>query len=887
VTATSNGRGRTRRAAFQGALAMTMLCVALAGVACDEGGAPVDDGANDAIDAQDAAEDVMDVAPDDTDTTDDVAGDVDAGPPPCPPDPPAPGEVRARVIACAGELVDGYHAAGRVGDLVIENAVARFVVRGIGEGHALLGLWGGGLVDAVGPAGNDQLRELQPLVSLNVLKPDRIEVAKDGRDGEAVIAVHGIPVGHPILQAVVPGVDLDATIVQEYVLHPDEPWLLLRTRVAASNGGAIEVVPGDLQMLGGRMQAYVPGTSGDLDVAIAGPFFATSGGGAAYAYVGGDTVSGIEVGGSELLLAAPIQAPKGREAVFERRFVVGGPGVSTVTDVALALHGDATGAVSGTVRVASSAADDTYAVRATDAKGRRRTVFGVAADGTFSGRLPLGANTLVATCDGCADGPEVAIDVPADGLSDLSVAANPPSFLEVTARETPDGAPVPARVSIESLAAPGDRPALRFTGPATGRFPVAPGSYRVTVSRGPEFARAVSDPVDVEEAGTASLDVALARVVETPGTVAAEFHLHCESSVDSAVPVADRVAACAAEGLEFVVATDHDFVTDYGPALAAQGLAPFMTAVSGCEVSSIHAGHFQSWPRPIDPDRAGNGAPRWFDLSPPALAAMLRADLPDSIVQVNHPRFGSDSTFDLIRFDPTDGLAHADPVSLGFPADTDLGAMPYDAIEVFNGIGDEDLDETLADWFALLNLGHRITATAGGDSHDLASYPGNPRNLVYLGTDDPAQATSEAIRAALRAMHNLVTSGPYVEAGLVRPGDGGRSLSGDVVTDTDGEVALEVSVQAPPWVDVDQIVVVANGVAGTPIPVAQPGEGEEAPVLRYAATLTLPAPADAWFVVIVRGDTRDRVMANVLPIAVTNPFFVDADGDGVFTPPGL
>ena len=32
-----------------------------------------------------------------------------------------------------------------------------------------------------------------------------VEVAADGRDGEAVVAVHGVPVGHPILQAAVPG----------------------------------------------------------------------------------------------------------------------------------------------------------------------------------------------------------------------------------------------------------------------------------------------------------------------------------------------------------------------------------------------------------------------------------------------------------------------------------------------------------------------------------------------------------------------------------------------------------------------------------------------------------------------------------------------------------
>jgi hypothetical protein len=879
-----------------GRILATALVAAAAWTACGDGGGARDVDAATGDTAPDADAVLPDVppadAPGDADAAPgdenpaDAPDEADTGPEPCPPAPPGPGEVRARAIACAAELPAGYHVAGRVGDFVLENAVARFVVRGVGEGHALLGLWGGGLVDAVGPGGDDQLRELQPLISFNVLQADRVEVAADGRDGEAVVAVHGVPVGHPILQAVVPGIDLDVDVVHEYVLRPDEPWLKLRTRFRPPSG-TVEVVPGDLQMLGGRALPFVPGTSGPLDVAIAGPFLAAAGGGASYAYVAGAALNGLEVGGSEILLADPVTASAGAEGVFERTLVAGDGTLSSVTGAAWTLRGDATGPVAGVVRVGADPVAGGYEVRASDPAGRRLTVFRTGDDGTFAGRLPTGPATLVATCDGCADGTPVAVEVAADGVAGIVAQAAPPSFLEVTVRDAEDGAPVPGRVAIESLDAPGARPRLAFTGPATATLPLAPGTYRVTLSRGPEFARAVHDPVAIAEDATVALNAILHRVVQTPGAIAAEFHLHCESSVDSAVPVADRVAACAAEGLEFVVATDHDFVTDYGPALAALGLGPFMTAVSGCEVSSIHAGHFQSWPRAIDPDRAGNGAPRWFHLSPPALADLLRAGAPGSIVQVNHPRFDAGSTFELIDFDPADGRAHADPVSLGFPAETDLSAMPYDAIEVFNGIGDEQLDAQLADWYALLNLGHRITATAGGDSHDLASFPGNPRNLVLLGTDDPADATPEAVMAALRAMRNVVTSGPALSAGILRPGDGAPSLPGDVVTDTDGQIALHVTVQAPDWIDVDEVVVVKNGVAGTPIPIPAPAEGETPPVMRFQDTLALSVDADAWFVVIARGDTRDRVMANVLPVAVTNPFYVDADGDGAFTPPGL
>lgn len=882
--------GSRRLLAAAVAICVTAIC-------CREDAAPGDAGISDARDQADAAlHDVPDAdtdGPDDTlgdgradDAPADIVPDTDVGPGPCPPPPPAPGEVRARVLACPADRITGDLAAGRVGDFVLENALARFVVRGVGEGHALLGLWGGGLVDATFHGGRDQLRELQPLISFNVLKAEQVQVTATGQDGEAVVSVSGVPVGHPILQAVIPGIDLDATVIHEYVLRPDEPWLRLRTRVSPASDHAIEFVPADLQMLGGRAVPFVPGTAGDLDVAISGPFLAAAGGGASYAYVAGPKLNGLEVGGSEILLADPIRASRQTEGVFERFFVVGDGSPSSVTDVAWALRSDATGPVVGVVRAAQEPVGADYQVRALDARGRRLTTFHTDSNGRIAGRLPTGPTTLRATCDGCADGQPITLEITAQGVEDVALDATVPSFLEVTVRRAIDIAPVPARVSIETLDHPGTMPRFVFTGPRTGTFPLAPGRYRVTLSRGPEHERHVEDVV-VGVGETVSLNHVMPRVVQTPGAIAAEFHLHSESSVDSAVPVADRVAACAAEGLEFIVATDHDFVTDYGPALAELGLTPFVTAVPGCEVSSIHAGHFQSWPRPIDPDLAGNGAPRWFDLSPPALADRLREGAPDSIVQVNHPRFGADSTFDIIRFDPTDGRAHASPVSLGFPPDTDLNAMPYDAIEVFNGIGDEDLDEQLGDWYALLNLGHRITATAGGDSHDLASYPGNPRNMVLLGTDDPAEVTVDAVRSAVRAMRVLVTSGPYIEAGLLRPGDPTPSLPGDLVTDTTGELALHVSVQAPSWVDVRHVRIVRNGIADAPIPIPAPPEGEPPPVLRFQASIPIATETDAWYVVIARGDSRDRILANVLPFAITNPFFVDADGDGLFTPPGL
>src|SRR5688572_9056465 len=53
---------------------------------------------------------------------------------------------RAKVVACGEELMTGLLAAGRPGDLVIENERVKFIIRGPGEGLLFHGTTGGGVV---------------------------------------------------------------------------------------------------------------------------------------------------------------------------------------------------------------------------------------------------------------------------------------------------------------------------------------------------------------------------------------------------------------------------------------------------------------------------------------------------------------------------------------------------------------------------------------------------------------------------------------------------------------------------------------------------------------------------------------------------------------------
>ncbi|MBM4396662.1 MAG: CehA/McbA family metallohydrolase [Deltaproteobacteria bacterium] len=814
---------------------------------------------------------------------------TDAGPdtPPaggCDPRRLAPGEVRAKRIACDAERVGGPNAIARVGDYLLENHRVRFVVRA-GQGHRLLGLKGGTVVDAdrarePGEPGGDRLQELLPLTSFAALDVSDVAIASPGGTGagnEAVVRVTGTPMSVPVIASYVPGLPIpDANVSYEYALAPDSDHLVVRTRVAVPPGkAALDAVPVDGWFCSGALPSFDPGRGWRPGGALPLLVHAAGEGDVSYGYLGGPGFRMQSVGDFALAMGDPVAVDAGAEAAIERLLFVGDGTASSVTGWAAGRIGIATGAVSGCVSRAGGKAEGAL-VTASDAQGRVLTAMRTGADGCFAGRLPVGAATLVASFAGSDAGPAAQVEVTAAGTTGLALLVPAPSGVRLTARDE-GGAPIPARVTIERTDRDGFEPAYAFAWPAGAEVRLPAGRYRLTFSRGFEFGRSVAGPVDV--AGVVPVEATVVREVATPGAIAAEFHVHSESSIDSFVTLPERVTSCAAEGLEFVVSTDHDFVTDYRPVVVARGLRPFLATVPGQELSGVTAGHANAWPIEPDPDRAGNGGIEWFGLAPGDLARHVRDGHPARIVQANHPRFQDNSLFDIIGLDPANGHAHADPVALGFPAGTDLDDLPYDSMEVYNGIGDEDTDEVLRDWFALLNAGRRITATAGGDSHDLEAFPGHPRNMVLAdGSDDPATLEPAAIDAAVRAMRVVVTTGPYIEAGVVDPGTGTTSRPGDTVTDTDGEVDLRVRVQAPAWMDLSQVEIVVGGEPWQAVPIDDPGVPEQRAVVRMDRSFQVPAPKDTWIVVIARGKTAVPHLSRLPPFALTNPFFVDADG---------
>jgi hypothetical protein len=101
----------------------------------------------------------------------------------CDPRTLAPGEVRARQIPCSDELVTG--GEGRSGDWLLENAHARYVVRGTYAALTHLDEDGGTLIDAATPGGIDVLLEYLP-------DGDRRTIEAVQVDGEARLVLPGV-----------------------------------------------------------------------------------------------------------------------------------------------------------------------------------------------------------------------------------------------------------------------------------------------------------------------------------------------------------------------------------------------------------------------------------------------------------------------------------------------------------------------------------------------------------------------------------------------------------------------------------------------------------------------------------------------------------------------
>lgn len=564
-------------------------------------------------------------------------------------------------------------------------------------------------------------------------------------------------------------------------------------------------------------------------------------------------------------------------------FILGKGDAASIYDVVQELRGTPRGSFGGRIvdaRAGTPVAGASLVVL--DATGGAVTQAEADARGAFRFDLPPGDYRYQVVTDDRATSAPVAFHVEQGALTSALVQLAPPATLAVSVldelgRHAPAKLTLLADFSAEyagrdprtflySVALGERKRPTAFDGgtryienawwSADGRFQVTvrPGRYRLVVSRGPEY-ELTERQIEVAAGGLWQGQLRLARAYSSPGWVSGDFHLHAQPSTDSDVPLDARVATCAAEGLEVAVATDHNTITDYRPAISRAGLDPWLVGIPGMELTPFEMGHFNGYPLRVDPGSTRGGEFQWAGQPPQALFDQLRGPLAATpgrtIVQVNHPRQSVLGYFSQFSVDAETGEPYA-PTGLtgvfspyGPEFDAQNFSYDFDAIEVITGKHQEHLHTyrapnplppgpfpdpqpvpgevlrgadgrpqfpgVLESWFTLLDRGHRASAIGTSDTHGtLFDEPGYARTLLYTGPgrDEVGRFDQGDVTEAIAAHRTVASNAPLVEL-EVPTADGNVARIGDTAR-AERSFSVLVRVAAPTWAPVDRVVVWVN-----------------------------------------------------------------------------
>jgi hypothetical protein len=560
---------------------------------------------------------------------------------------------------------------------------------------------------------------------------------------------------------------------------------------------------------------------------------------------------------------------------------------SVVVDVTVR---DSAGPVPGAVVALRDPADQRYGGGRTDADGR------------LSFALPREATEWACTVTEAARG---SVDLPLVVEPEATAAALAvdlprPGFVAAEITDAAGG-PIPCKVQFRGRGCPdpefapdSDDTAVRnLVYSHDGRFrqEIAPGTYDVLVSYGPEY-DVVTTEVLVERDAEARLAARLVRTVNTTGWISSDFHSHSTPSGDNTCSQLGRVQNLLCEHVEFAPCTEHNRITTYEPHLERLGVRHLMATCSGMELtgSLLPVNHQNAFPLVEHPHTQDGGGPAVDNDNPIAQVERLALwdDAASKLVQMNHPNL-----VQVLGDRDTDGTADAgfEPM-LGF-VDV-LEVHPLEQIFTPSAIdGDpRKRTHTVFRWLQMLNLGYRIPGVVNTDAHYAFHGSGWLRNYIASPTDDPANVSVDDIVKASEAGRLVMTSGPFLEVRAVADG-AGEAGPGESLEAADGRVTLHVRVQCPNWFDVDRVQVFVNGRPEPALNFTRRERGERfsRDTVRFEHAIPVRLESDAHLVVATVGEESALGMvmgpdkAAKKPIAVANPIFVDVDGNG-FRPNG-
>jgi hypothetical protein len=456
----------------------------------------------------------------------------------------------------------------------------------------------------------------------------------------------------------------------------------------------------------------------------------------------------------------------------------------------------------------------------------------------------------------------------------------------VEVRVTEGGQSVPCRITVvnthgelaalhasasKSVAA---RPGVVYSGSGSARIQLLPGTYTVFASRGPEY-NVATQVVSVAESQPQTMSLAITREVPTPNLVSCDTHIHTFTHAKHGdATIHERMLTIAGEGLELPISTEHNRLAEFETAAREAMVNEYFTSVLGCEVTTKR-GHFNVFP--IAP---GSRVPNPLIEHWPALMENIRATPGVQMIVLNHPR---DVHSGFIPFAETNFNAQTGENRRGFE-------FEFNGLELINsGALRSDLMQVFHDWFALLNYGYKVVGVGASDSHDVSRFiVGQGRTYIACDDSNPGKVDAN------EAMKNLREGKALISLGLITTLKVDERFSvGDLATGVGKQIKVQSEVWRPSWVSADHIELFANGrrIAEQTIPSA-------AHAGKYRAAWAIPNPGKDFHLVAIATGPGVRSPHWAIPrpyqasspvwnprvFGATNPIWVDADGDGKFTP---
>ena len=425
-----------------------------------------------------------------------------------------------------------------------------------------------------------------------------------------------------------------------------------------------------------------------------------------------------------------------------------------------------------------------------------------------------------------------------EGASTSIDAITLPAMATLSFEVLSDGEALPARLTLKgrndtadpSLGKLHSSPISKnviYSANGSGSVSVEPGEYDVYASRGLEYSLGHAE-VTLSSGATTDLDFALSKVIDTSGFVSVDAHVHSGKSFDSSITTSDRVLTMAGEGVEVVISTEHDYIVDYGPDVTALGFNTLMGSVVGVESTGFvptpdlprTIGHNNAWPVEAVEGQPRKGAPADENIEPGELYERIRAmsDV-DTVIQLNHPRSYSVGSvglgyFSNFKFDPTVAIPSSDDGTTNAFMRTEAPGgtqnMDFDAMEILNGASWGAIptnQQHRLDWFSLLNQGVIVSGMANSDTHQVAGdAAGFPRNYVAYEADTPVELDVSELNASILGQALIGTNGPFISASI-----GDTKVGGTYALSSGSSVDLSLTVQATPWMPVDEIRIYLNG----------------------------------------------------------------------------